>query len=219
MAYLGFDTMDYPGDSAMQSWWTGTPFEFCGFYLGGPYYNFGQASPWIPKRNYLRGLGYGFLVLYLGRQSDSSNLTSAQGVTDANDAASLAQSAGFPTNTIIYLDVEQGGTLSPAFITYIDSWINQINNNTNYRPGVYCSYQTSDQINNSIHVNCQFACYNINVPPSPGNATPSPAPDPTGCGVIYALDWQYAQNVYRTYNGVQLKVDLNTATTTNPSNG
>jgi len=220
MAYLGFDIDVYPGDSAMQAWWSGTPFYFCGFYLGGPYYHGGGTSSWINSRSYLKGLGYGLFVLYVGRQVGSSYLTAAQGVADANNAVALAQQAGFPAGTIIYLDVEAGGTLSSDFMTYIDAWINQINYNTSYRPGVYCSYsQTANQINNSISVNCQFACININVPPSPGNATPNPAPDPSGCGVVYALDWQYAQNVARTYGGVPLTVDLNTSSNTNPSNG
>ncbi len=221
MAYLGFDICSYPSDSAMQAWWSGTPFYFCGFYLGGPRYACGNPSPWLNKRTYLKNLGYGFLVLYVGYQAgDTSYLTSAQGIADAKDAVAKAQQAGFPTGTIIYLDVEQGGLLNPSFLTYIDAWINEINNNSSYRPGVYCSYsQTADQINNSIHVNCQFAIYNINIPPSPGCTTPSPAPDPTNSGVVYALDWQYAQNCLKTYNGVQLTVDLNTATTLNPSNG
>lgn len=219
MAYLGFDIDLYPGDSEMKAWWSGTPFEFCGFYLGGPYYHQGGTSSWITKRSYLKGLGYGFLVLYVGRQVGSSNLTAAQGISDANNAVALAQQAGFPSGTIIYLDIEAGPPLSSDFMTYIDSFINQINNNSSYRPGAYCSYQTADQINNSLNVNCQFACWNINIPPSPGNATPSPAPDPSGCGVAYALDWQYVHNVARTYGGVQLTVDLNTSSYTNPSNG
>lgn len=178
MAYFGFDLMSYPGDNSMQSWWTGTPFQFCGFYLGGPRYGGGNPSSQLDRRSYLKGLGYGFLVLYVGYQAgDTSYLTAAQGIADAKDAVSKAQQAGFPSGTIIYLDVEQGGTIGSNFLNYIDAWINQINDYSSYRPDVYCSYyQTSDQINNSIHVNCQFACYNINVPPSPGNDTPSPAP-------------------------------------------
>lgn len=159
-------------------------------------------------------------------------LTTAQGKADAQNASALATQAGFPYGWV-FLNVEQGGTLTSAFMNYITGWLNEIYANTPFNPGVYCSFShTADQIHNATSGlnTMQFWCYNVNCPPSPGCAPAVLAP--SGCGVSYAADWQFAQSpkpagincpgytsgqCSKTYGGVALAVDLNTSIYSNPS--
>lgn len=219
MGYNGFDLGVYPGDSEMQAFWTNTPFNFTGFYLG-PAPNHSDTS-WMSKKNYLQNVGYGLAVLYVGLQAGDSNLTYSQGQLHGADAATLAEKAGFTlTNTVIFLDVEQGGQLQPDFLSYIEGWIDHIAANTIYMPGIYCSYfQTADQIRNTgpnAMNDCVYWVYNINLSPSPG-CDASASLDPTTSEVSFAFLWQYAQNCSQTYNGVTLNVDLDVAGSANPS--
>ncbi len=233
--YLGFDILAYPGDTVMQTWWFNSPLWYVGFYLA-PAPNHGDTS-WMTKRSYLAGVGWGFLVTYVGRQVGNVGLSYAQGQADADNAASLATQAGFPSGTKILLDVETGGLLPADMISYIQGWVDRIDSPaTIYWAGVYCSfYQTAAQIKQAIGtVSATFWCWNVNCSPSPGCTVPIPAPPPTDCGYSGASIWQYAQSpepggitcsgytsgqCEQNFGGDILAVDLNTADSQNPSNG
>src|SRR5207237_2815034 len=64
-AYLGFDRNDYPGDAALPI--LRKSFSFTGYWLGPP--PGAKSNSWSGKRELLRSLGFGFLVLYTGPQS------------------------------------------------------------------------------------------------------------------------------------------------------
>lgn len=233
--YNGFDYLSYPGDNVMQAWWNSSPFYFTGFYLG-PAPNHSDKT-WMDKRKTLKDMGWGFFVLYVGRQQSSSSLSEAQGRTDAQDAASLAKKAGFPYVTRIFFDIEAGGPFSAKYNEYIGAWADEIWKNTDYVPGFYCSYKDPDRIkliNDVCKNNTYYWPFNVNCPdPSPG-CDVSAKPDPANSGVSYALGWQYAQSPQpggvtcgnysggqcpKTYGGYTLNIDLDTSTSTNPSNG
>lgn len=76
--WLGFDISAYPGNSAMQTWWSSSPYYFVGFYLA-PAPHHGNTS-WMSRYNTLIGQGWGLVPIYVGRQAgDGSLLTAAQG--------------------------------------------------------------------------------------------------------------------------------------------
>lgn len=218
--YWGLDVSGYPGDAKMQDWWTNSPCYFTGFYLApAPYHS---DTSWMSKRSTLVSQGWGFLPLYVGRQAASSYLTSAQGTTDANNAISLMQQAGFPSGfpnqTYIYLDVEQGGLLSSNFITYIKAWVAQIQANGLYLPGIYCSYsQTADQIKNAINSSgVRFYVFHLTYNAS--NSFVGTAPDPSGSGVSYATTWQVCQNISKTFGSSTINpVDADASIYSDPS--
>ena len=219
--YYGFDISIYPGDTQMSAFWTNTPFWYTGFYLG-PVAHRNNDISWMNKRTYLKNLGYGFLVIYFGRQQSDSGLTFSQGQTDADNAHTLASNAGFPSGTYIFLDVEDGGTLSAAYMNYISGWVQRIDSTaTPYWAGIYSSYyQTADQIKNALSgYTLKSWCYNVNVPPSSGCNFPTTAPNPANCGVSYAAVWQLATNCSKTYNSQTLSIDVDTALSQNPSVG
>lgn len=231
--YFGFDRSTYPGDAVMQDWWLNTPMFWTGFYLApAPHHS---NTSWMAKRTAIHNMGWGFAVIYVGRQSgDGSLLTDAQGRSDAHNAATLAAQAGFPNSAYIFLDIETGGTLSSQFINYIKGWVSEMNVATSYRAGIYCSYNSASQINTALGgVIAEFWCWRLGCPPSPGCHQTLPAPAPSSCGVQFAHVWQYAQsgqpgsctgfesngNCDLTSGGTAYPVDLDTAIYTNPSFG
>jgi hypothetical protein len=190
----------------------------------------------MTKRETLKTQGWGFGVLYLGRQAADVNLTAAQGQADAQDAATLGTKASFPAETRIYLDVEQGGFLSTAFVAYIKAWLTELDTNTPFAPAVYCSFsRTADQIRTAAGpLSPRFWVFRLGCPPSPGCQRPTPAPHPTLSGITYAHAWQYAQsglpqagcadftstgNCNLVSAGRGFPVDLDTAISSNPSSG
>lgn len=230
--YLGFDVSSYPGDTLMQSWWVSSPLWYVGFYLA-PAPNHSNTS-WMAKRSYLANMGWGFLPTYVGRQVGGSGLTNAQGQSDANNAASLATQAGFPSGTTLFLDVETGSTLPANMISYIQGWVSKIDSGTLFWAGVYCSYsQSAAQIKAALGTwSVKIWCWNVNCSPSPGCTLPSSAPSPSSCGYSGAVVWQYAQSpkpsgiscsgytgsqCTQSFGGHSLSIDLNTANAANPS--
>lgn len=206
-AHLGFDRDIYPGDAAFPV--LRKTFAFTSFWLSPPPGE--KVTTWLGKRELLRKDGFGFLVLYRGRDSREFKKAAdgpAQGTLDAQAAASTAKKQGFPAGTIIFLDIEEGGRLPAVYHTYLHEWFDVLSKN-GYRAGVYCSGMpakepggvtilTADDIRaNADNREFVFFVYNDACPPSPGCAYPGTAPAPSGSGVNYAQAWQYAQSPRR----------------------
>lgn len=206
-AYLGFDRDIYPGDPAFAT--LRKNFAFTGYWLGPP--PAGKNTTWLNKRNFLRRSGFGFLVLFSGR--DGSEFKNAQdaaakGANDARSAAVAAKREGFPAATIIFLDIEEGGRLSAAYHAYLRVWFDDLARG-GYRAGVYCSGMpaketggitilTADNIRaNAANRDFAFFVYNDACPPSPGCTFPAEAPAPSASGVSFAQAWQFAQSPRR----------------------
>ncbi|HME12640.1 MAG TPA: glycoside hydrolase domain-containing protein [Candidatus Acidoferrum sp.] len=211
--YLGFDRNIYPGDAALPV--LRKDFSFAGFWISPPP---GETSnTWIGKRALLRQLGFGFLVLYRGREvreiknaADSAD----KGKHDARDGAASAKREGFPAGTIVFLDVEEGGRLPPAYHAYLRAWADALIA-AGYHPGVYCSAMpvneghgvqitTADDIRNNDDIRANEAprgfsywVYNDACPPAPGCVAKKSAPAPSRSGTPYAAVWQFAQSPRR----------------------
>jgi Rv2525c-like, glycoside hydrolase-like domain len=205
--YLGFDRNIYPGDAAMPI--LRRTFAFTGYWLSPPPGE--KSNTWSGKRELLRSQGFGFLVLYRGR--DSSELKSEAvakwlGTEDAAGAATSAKSEGFSNGTIIFLDIEEGGRLPANYHAYLRMWLDELLK-AGYRGGVYCSaipvkeeanatITTVEDIraNASSH-DVAYWAYNDVCPPSPGCAFPQNPPPPSTGGTSQAAVWQFAQSPRR----------------------
>jgi len=220
-AYLGFDRNDYPGDAALPV--LRRSFSFAGYWLGPP--PGARSNSWSGKRALFRSLDFGFLVLYTGPQSNElqqtwteehvfNNLKSRislarkRGASDARQTAEAAKREGFPSRTVIFLDIEEGGRLPAVYHAYLRAWADQLAR-ADYRAGVYCSGMpvdegggftiiTADDIRNNIGKrDLVYWVYNDACPPSPGCAIPQNPPLPSASGVPYAMVWQFAQSPHR----------------------
>ena len=220
-AYLGFDRNDYPGDAALLA--LRRSFSFAGYWLGPP--PGAKSNSWSGKRELVRSLGFGFLVLYSGPQSNElqqkwseqhvfnnlkTRLSSARkrGASDARQATAAAKKEGFPSHTVIFLDIEEGGRLPAVYHAYLRSWVDQLER-AGYRAGVYCSGMpvdegggvtiiTADDVRkNTGKRGVVYWVYNDACPPSPGCATPQNPLPPSASGLPYAAAWQFAQSPRR----------------------
>jgi len=205
--YLGFDANDYPGDDALPV--LRKTFSFASYWIGPPPEE--KTSSWLGKRESLRSQGFGFVVLWNGRESRNlKSATDAQqkGRLDAQAAAASARHEGFPSGTVIFLDIEEGGRLSLAYHAYVHEWIDTLTAEQ-FRAGVYCSSMPVDEgggvlITSAKDLQDQLAgrklffwTFNDACPPAPGCAFPQAPPAPSQGGFAGAAVWQFAQSPRR----------------------
>lgn len=172
----------------------------------------------------------------------------ALGKQDAAKAIAAAQREHFPTGTILFLDQEEGGRLLDEQSSYLLAWTETVAASP-YKPGVYLSGQPVDDgpgqtISTAQHVRqlvaekhlhpIAFFVYQDSCPPSNGcTLTPPPL---SAAGTPDIAIWQYAQSPRRpditkacakTYAadgncyapGSRIYLDMNTATSDDPSHG
>jgi glycoside hydrolase-like protein len=206
-AYLGFDRNIYPGDVALPV--LRKTFTFTSYWLSPPPGE--KTNTWLGKRKLLHLQGFGFVVLYRGRDSREFKKTAdatQKGAIDASNAATAAKNERFTRGTIIFLDIEEGGRLPLLYHAYLRAWADALVE-TGYRSGVYCSGMrvdegggvsiiTPDDIRNNIGAReIVYWVYNDACPPSPGCSTQQNPPPPSASGISYAAIWQFAQSPHR----------------------
>ncbi len=211
---LGFDRNLYPGDARILE--LRKHFAFTGYWLTPPPGE--KTSTWLGKRKLLHDAGFGFLVLANGRleaQLKSSKLhPDTLGKQDAIQAIALAKQEDFPPATILFLDQEEGGRLTPVQSAYFFAWTETIAASP-YKPGAYLSGQPSPDgtrpdgkpatITTAQDVTQHIAAQHLHpitlwvaqdaCPPAPGCVlTPPPL---ALSGTPTATVWQYAQSPRR----------------------
>jgi len=250
-AYLGFDRNAYPGDANLKA--LHETFSYTGYWLNHPPGE--KTNSWTGHRAAVASAGFGFLVLFNGRLY--ADLKSAEpktvakatrlGQSDAQAAAAAARREGFPAQTIIFLDEEQGGRMLPEQKAYIYAWGDGVTA-AGFRAGIYCSgvpavdddnVVTAEDIRaNAAGRNIVYWATNDACPPAPGCAFPKNPPSPAESGVPFAEVWQYAQSPRTNtaahctnYNpdgdcmapkipaAERLHIDINSATSPDPSRG
>ena len=219
-SYLGFDRNIYPGDDALPI--LRKTFSFAGYWLSPPPGE--KTNTWLGKRELLRSQGFGFLLLFRGPQISELQKTWSESrfnradrlqaqaekraTSDASLAAAAAKKEGFPSHTVIFLDIEEGGRLPVVYHVYLRAWADQLVG-AGYRPGVYCSGMpvsegrgatiiTADDIRNNIGSrDLIYWVYNDACLPSPGCAFPPDPLAPSKSGNSHAAVWQFAQSPRR----------------------
>ncbi len=203
-SYLGFDRNDYPGDANLGA--LRQTFSFAGYWLNNP--PGAKANTWAGNRAKLDSAGFGFLVLFNGRlYKDLRHNPAALGQSDAQAAVKSARREGFPSHTIIFLDIEEGGRMLPEQKAYIFAWVDAVTA-AGLRAGVYCSgiparegkvsIVTADDIQqNAGGRKIAFFVTDDVCPPSPGCAFPRKPPAPTESGINSTDVWQFAQSPKR----------------------
>jgi len=205
--FLGFDANDYPGDEALPV--LRKTFSFTSYWLSPPPGE--KSTSWLGKRSALQSQGFGFVVLWNGplqRNVKSASDAQQKGKLDGQAAVKAARQEGFPIGTVIFLDVEEGGRLSPAYHEYVHAWIDTLAVE-GFRAGVYCStipvnegagirITTADDLQDKLAGRkLVFWVFNDACPPSPGCAFPELPPAPAKGGFAGATVWQYAQSPRR----------------------
>jgi hypothetical protein len=245
--YLGFDRNTYPGDANLKA--LRQTFSYTGYWLNNPPGEKTNTWAGHRAVVEFAGFGFlvlfkGRLYTELKTVANATKF----GQSDAQSAVSAARREGFPAATIIFLDQEQGGRMLPEQKAYIYAWVDGVIA-SGLRAGIYCSgiaakddgnVVTAEDIRQSAGKR-QIIYWAINdaCPPSPGCAFPARPPSPAESGVRVAEVWQFGQSPRRkdvathcaNYNpdgncyppGMSaaqgLHVDVNTATSPDPSHG
>ena len=245
--YLGFDRNDYPGDANLKI--LRQTFAYTGYWLNNPPGERANSWAGHRAAVESSGFGFLVLFngrLYAELKSVSN--AKLVGRSDARVAAAAARHEGFPRRTIIFLDQEQGGRMLPEQKAYIYAWVDEIVA-SGFRAGVYCSgipaqddgnVVTAEDIRHSAGARkITYWAINDACPPAPGCSFPQHPASPAQSGVSFAEVWQFAQTPQRTdvagrctnYTrdgncyapgttaGQGLHLDLNTATSPDPSHG
>jgi hypothetical protein len=222
-AYLGFDANDYPGDETLPRF--RQTFSFVGYWLNNPP---GSAPPaagnasaaellrterdtWLGHRGALAQQGFGFVVLFNGRfERELKSVASARtlGSRDAHLAASTAAGEGFPAGTAIFVDQEEGGSMTDAQMAYLLAWFDGLTA-AGFRAGIYCSAIPAKEGSTGFTVTADdvrdhagardivYFVYNDACPPAPGCMYSKTPPSPSESGVPFASIWQFAQSPRR----------------------
>ena len=246
-AYLGFDRNTYPGDANLKV--LQQTFSYTGYWLNNPPGERTNTWTGHRAAVESAGFGFlvlfnGRLYAELKSVARAAKL----GNSDAQTAAAATRREGFPAHTIIFLDQEQGGRMLPEQKAYIYAWVDAVTA-AGFRAGIYCAGIPAKDDDNvvtaeDIRENAggrQIAYWAINdaCPPAPGCSFSVHPPSPAQSGTSFAEVWQFAQSPQRkdvaaqcsNYSrdgncyppGIaaaqQLHVDLNSATSPDPSNG
>ena len=205
--YLGFDRNDYPGDSNLKI--LRQTFSYSGYWLNNPPGT--KTNSWSGRRKVLEAAGFGFLVLFNGRtyaEIKSAGEAAKVGRSDAAAAVSAARTEGFPLQTIIFLDQEQGGRFLPEQRSYLHAWVDGVNS-AGFGAGVYCSgiaakegSGTSIVTAEDIRANAggrkiKYWVVNDSCPPSPGCSVSRKDLLPGASGMSFSEVWQFSQSPKR----------------------
>jgi hypothetical protein len=185
-------------------------YAFTGFYLpGAPDH---PDPSWKGTRSTLEQAGWGVIIIYVGRQNTSSSASANQGSLDGKDAVQRTKTEGFAAGSVIFLDVEFGDALGQAMLDYVMAWFQAIVQDGTYRPGVYChihNFPSVQAITNVLGTAVTFwIC---------GGSGFSMASSPSGCGFVDAVAWQGWLDSRDPSQTVEFLIDVNLATSTNPS--
>lgn len=217
--YYGFDANEYPGDKNLAA--LRRAFAFSGFWLNTP--PGATSNPWSGKRTSVEKAGFGFLVLFNGRLD--AELRKAPDVAklgewDGKLAVETALKEGFPSGTVIFLDIEEGGRMLPEQKAYIYGWVDELAR-AKFRAGVYCSGIAASEGHgitvvtaNDLRENAQgrsiiYWVANDGCPPSPGCRLDRKTMPPAESGVDFASVWQFAQSPRRPEMTRQCKATYN----------
>jgi hypothetical protein len=202
--YVGFDQNTYPGDAQLPQ--LHKSLAYVGYWLNNP--PGAHVNQWKGKRSILVQNGFGFLILFNGhidaelRRADPV----ATGRADAAKAIAAATAEGFPPHAVIFLDIEEGGRMTPRTAKYVGAWVDAIRHSA-YRPGAYCSGQEVDddpgvKISTADDIRTQFGdvalwLANDACPPAPGCVLAPPTLSISLSGRADAIVWQYSQSPRR----------------------
>jgi hypothetical protein len=226
----GFDTWRYPGDDLMRAWYGTSPYQWVGYYLQSPCH---RSDSWMGRRETLSRMGWGIALLYVGQQVFEGQtpaeitqttvcspllLTEERGRMDGRDAVAKAQQEGFPTGSLIYLDVERMERIPPAMVEYFEGWLRTVLADGRFTPAVYAHrinaaglYAIAQRIfleaGRTDSVSFWVAGgtgFSLDLPPQ-------------AVGLPFAQIWQGVLDTNRTWAGRTVNIDENVATRRSPS--
>jgi hypothetical protein len=220
----GFDCGNYPGDAALTAWAAEGTYQFVGYYLPAPCHDAAFTS-WTGKAAFIAGLGFGFAVVYVGLQQTgcgAAHVSNDTGVEHGRDAIDKCRAESFPNGTVVFLDVEHfDGTLALAMEGYVRGRISAMLDDGSMQPGLYCANENANELlaaaqpeYDARELPGRPAFWIVSIG-SPVFMIGTSTPDQSG--VPFADVWQGHINTTEQHGGVELRIDQNVTTSSDPS--
>ncbi|HUF26787.1 MAG TPA: glycoside hydrolase domain-containing protein [Gemmatimonadaceae bacterium] len=245
ISHPGFDTSIYPGDAAMRTWRETSPYEWSGYYLPAPCHRdetwsgrrasleamgWGLAVLYVGQQTWdnvstsrLRDMSARLSVARAESATGAVRcsrtlLSAAQGTAEADDAIVRTEAEGFPRGTVIYLDLEYMTSVSPTMREYFDAWLARVLADGRFRPGVYAHRSNASE----LYALARMEFLSAGRPDEPafwvaGGSGFSLDRRPEDVGHDFAAIWQGRLDVYETWGGVELRIDVNVSRWLSPS--
>jgi hypothetical protein len=145
-------------------------------------------------------------------------LTSEQGTTDAIDAITKTASEGFPSGTVVFLDIEHMDVIPASMESYYRAWVQQMLADRRFRPGIYVHKDNAESIYNGV----RRAYSDMNASGSAAfwlTTATGFAIDktPHDVGFPWASVWQGIYDDTQTWNAVSINIDVDVASSGSPS--
>jgi hypothetical protein len=237
---MGFDTHTYPGDKTMAAWKAapGAPYRWVGYYLPAPCH---RDKSWSGKRQKLVELGWGLAVVYVGQQTwgrtprrissartaslvnsskpcNADLVTAERGRADGDDAIAATEREGFPSRSIVFLDIERMEKMPESMRDYYRAWTKRLLEDGRYRPGVYVHAHNAQTVYDDYKA--EFAAAGVTEEPRIWVASGrgwEEGKAPQDVGFAFAGVWQGVIDVARTVADIKLPLDVNVSSWSSPS--
>jgi hypothetical protein len=145
-------------------------------------------------------------------------LSREQGLAEADDAIAKTAAQGFPTGSVIFLDLERMETITPAMEAYYGAWIERVLSDGRFFPGIYCHKFNAASIHARASQILVAAAVSRRIPfwiaSSVGFAMDK---HPTDVGFDFASAWQGILDTNQTWSGVTIHIDVDIADSHSPS--
>ncbi|AIE86053.1 hypothetical protein OP10G_2685 [Fimbriimonas ginsengisoli Gsoil 348] len=203
----------------MRTWKAHSPYEWVGYYLGGPCHS---DHSWRGKRAFIEELGFHILPVFVGNQGGTGcghgNLTPARGAQDGKDAVAAMAADGFPHLRYVYLDVEPVDVVTSVQQDYIRAWIESVLQDARYLPAMYLHRKNADVLRNiltqELHAHGHHAPARMWVCGGPASFSINDVPGRST--VPDAFAWQGELDTNHTFGGVTIHIDQSVSLTPTP---
>jgi hypothetical protein len=150
---------------------------------------------------------------------DADLVGAKRGVVDAEDAVAKTAAEGFPTGTVVFLDVEYMDKVPKAMQDYYVAWTQRVLADGRYRPGFYAHTHNAARI--YADVRSVYAAAGVTTDPPfwiAGSHDFSPDQSaPSDVGHAFAAAWQGILDRAVSHGGITLPIDVSVAAVSSPS--
>jgi glycoside hydrolase-like protein len=160
------------------------------------------------------------LTAAAGTDCSAAFLTTARGRRDADDAILRTVGEGFPSGTVVFLDIERMERVPQAMRDYYLGWTRRVLEDGRFVPGYYVHTHNAQ----SVYADVSGLFQSLHVAAEPrfwvagnGETTFSPHREPTDVGHEFASMWQGILDRFETRSGVRLPIDVSVASVQSPS--
>jgi len=155
-----------------------------------------------------------------GADCAAAYLSTARGRQDADDAILKTVAEGFPSGTVVFLDIERMERIPNAMRDYYLGWTRRVLEDGRFVPGYYVHTHNARSVFSDVSQ--LFLSMNVTTEPrfwvaGNGQAQFSEHREPTDVGHEFASMWQGILDRFETRSGVRLPIDVSVASVPSPS--